>query len=82
MIKRRTVNKIFDRLHKSVVVCCMAVTVIGTGMLGMRAYRYFAVVRPQQRLQEDQQRKELLKEGKALSDSTLEFRDPAPQLKL
>lgn len=37
---------ILDRLHRGVVWSCLGLTAYGTYLLGMRAHRYFTVIRP------------------------------------
>lgn len=50
--KRVGVNNILDKLHRGVVYTCMGVTLYGTFLLGLRAYRYVTVVRPQKQLEQ------------------------------
>jgi hypothetical protein len=49
-------------------------------MLGFRAYRYFTVIKPQQKMKEIEQNKHLLSEGAEFIDSAVQ--DTAPELKL
>jgi hypothetical protein len=75
IIKRRTRNQIVDKLHKGVVLACIGATVYGCVLLGLRAYNYFTIVKPQRKLREIEDNKHLLHEGAESSDS-------APELKL
>lgn len=56
-------NIIMDRLHKGFVVGCIVVTLYGLSSLGQRWYRYFTVLRPQQKQRELLAKQELLAEG-------------------
>lgn len=80
LLKRRTKNRILDSLHKGVVLACVGVTVCGCVILGFRAYRYFTVIKPQQKLKEIEENKHLLSEGTEFIDSTVP--DTTPELKL
>jgi hypothetical protein len=80
MIKRRTRNKILDTLHKGVVLTCVGATVYGCVLLGLRAHRYFTVIRPQHKMKEIEENKHLLIEGTETSEKSLQ--DSAPELKL
>lgn len=79
LLKRRTKNRILDSLHKGVVLACVGVTLCGSVILGFRAYRYFTVIKPQQKLKEIEENKHLLSEGAEFSDSTVP--DTTPELK-
>lgn len=68
-INRRT---ILDKLHRGTVYACVGVTLCGTLLLGLRAYRYFAIVKP------ERQRLEL---KKIENDPTIDSFDKAPELK-
>jgi hypothetical protein len=52
----------------------------GCVILGFRAYRYFTVLKPQQKLKEIEENKHLLSEGAEFIDSTVP--DTTPELKL
>lgn len=80
IIKRRTRNQIVDTLHKGVVLACVGVTLYGCVLLGLRAYKYFTVTQPQQKLKEIEDNKHLLREGAESSDRALQ--DSALELKL
>jgi hypothetical protein len=54
--------------------------VFGSVILGLRAYRYFTVIKPQQKLKEIEENKHLLSEGVEFIDSTVP--DTTPELKL
>jgi hypothetical protein len=69
-----------DKLHKGFVLGCVGLTVYGLFLLGLRAERYFTVIRPQRQLQDDEAKKELLSIGKAVDASILN--DKAEELKL
>lgn len=45
--KRVRTNNILDKLHRGAVYACVGVTLYGTFLLGMRAYRYYTVVKPE-----------------------------------
>lgn len=46
LLKSRAKNKLYDILHQSVVYVCMSITVVGTGYVGYRGYKYFTEVKP------------------------------------
>lgn len=70
-------NVLLDRLHKGFVISCMGVTVLGTLYLGMGAYRYFMVLKP-----EAQQRKLLEKQQLLAEGSSENLKDVAPTLNI
>ncbi|GLH11969.1 Uncharacterized protein GBIM_16664 [Gryllus bimaculatus] len=81
MFKRRaTRNLLFDRLHKGVVISCLALTLYGSFMIGDKMYRYFTVLRPQLKAKQEEEQKKLLSEGKASPDVSVMV-DPASNLK-
>lgn len=45
--KRLGGNTLLDKLHRGAVYSCLAVTLYGTFLLGMRGYRYYTVVKPE-----------------------------------
>uniref|UniRef100_A0A1A9WWY1 Cytochrome c oxidase assembly factor 3 mitochondrial coiled-coil domain-containing protein n=1 Tax=Glossina brevipalpis TaxID=37001 RepID=A0A1A9WWY1_9MUSC len=40
-------NSLFDKFHRGAVYACIAVTLYGTFMLGMRGWSYYTVTRPE-----------------------------------
>jgi len=79
LLKRRTKNRILDSLHKGVVLACVGVTLCGSVLLGLRFYRYYTVIKPQQKLKEIEENKHLLSEGAEFVDNAVP--DTAPELK-
>ncbi|XP_018319423.1 uncharacterized protein LOC108732921 [Agrilus planipennis] len=63
MRKSPTRNALLNRLHKGVVVICVAVTLYGTGYLAMRGYRYLTVIRPEIKKKQLAENQLLLAEG-------------------
>lgn len=61
---RFSVNKVLDTLHRGAVLCCVGVTVYGLYIGGIRAQRYFTVIRPAYLEKQRLQQLELLEEGK------------------
>jgi hypothetical protein len=58
---------LIDTLHRSAVMLCMGVTVIGTAFFGFRVYRYFTVVKPMRQQEELQ----MIQEGSIDNAPTL-----------
>ncbi|XP_055611077.1 uncharacterized protein LOC129757795 [Uranotaenia lowii] len=52
-MKKQPKGIMLDRLHRGVVYTCMGLTLWGTYMLGQRVFRYFTVVRPALKDQEN-----------------------------
>lgn len=52
LLKSRTRNKIFDRLHYGAVTLCIGVTVLSTVGVGYFGYVYFTQVKPQRKLEQ------------------------------
>ncbi|PSN33966.1 hypothetical protein C0J52_19638 [Blattella germanica] len=80
MIKRRSRNKLFDTLHRGVVLACVGATLYGCCVLGYRFHKYWTVTRPQRKLREIEDSKHLLIEGREVTEAPLQ--DTAPDLKL
>lgn len=40
-------STLLDKLHRGAVYTCLGVTLYGTFLLGIRAYRYYTVVKPE-----------------------------------
>lgn len=70
-----------DTLHKGFVLSCVGLTFYGLFLLGLRAERYFTVIRPQRELKETELKNQLLSEGRAPIDPSL-MNDQAPELKI
>jgi Cytochrome oxidase c assembly len=68
MYRKPRASVFADFLHKGFVVTCVGVTVYGLYLIGMRAERYFSVIRPQQKLRELEQQKSLLAEGRVSAE--------------
>ncbi|KAM7346507.1 uncharacterized protein ACRADG_006411 [Cochliomyia hominivorax] len=45
--KRVSANTLLDKLHRGAVYTCLGVTLYGTFLLAMRAYRYYTVIKPE-----------------------------------
>lgn len=54
---------IYDKLHKGGVLCCVALTLYGSVLLGDHFYKYFTYVRPQIQAAKAAAEQELLAEG-------------------
>ncbi|XP_044743732.1 uncharacterized protein LOC123305954 [Chrysoperla carnea] len=77
MQKKMRPSLILDRLHKGFVCACLGLTVYGGYLLSLRAYRYFAYIKPMREQQKLKSQEELLAEGS--SDKIV---DSAPEIKL
>lgn len=51
LMKARTRNKLFDRLHFGAVTTCMGITVLSMIGLGYYGYVYYSFIKPQQKLE-------------------------------
>lgn len=69
-------SAMLDKVHRGLVLACIGITIYGTAHLGMRWYRYFTVLRPEQKRRELLEKQELLAEGSSES-----LRDTAQDLK-
>lgn len=70
-------NVLLDKLHKGFVIACMGVTLLGTAYLGMGAYHYFMVYKPEAKQRRLLEKQQLLAEG-----SSENLKDIAPTLKM
>lgn len=52
LMKARTKNKLFDRLHVSAVTTCIGVTVLSTFGLVYNGYVYYSYIKPQRKLEQ------------------------------
>jgi len=64
MYRRPKTSAFADLFHKGFVVSCIGVTIYGLYIMGLRAERYFTVIRPQQKLKELELKQQLLTEGR------------------
>lgn len=62
-MKKYARNVIYDKLHKGGVLCCVALTLYGSVILGDHVYKYFKYVRPQMQAAKAAAEQELLSEG-------------------
>lgn len=58
-------KNLLDVLHKAVVCTCMGVTAITTGIVGVRMFQYFLIIRPEREAKMLEEAKALLAEGRS-----------------
>lgn len=63
-MQRRSLNDIYNKLHKGVVVICMGATVLGLVLLGCGAYEMATRGRPQILERKKIETENLLSEGR------------------
>ncbi|KAJ8942355.1 hypothetical protein NQ314_010084 [Rhamnusium bicolor] len=56
-------NVLFDRLHKGSVIICIAVTLYGCSVIGLKYYRYVTEIKPLLKRQQLLENQKLLAEG-------------------
>lgn len=52
LMKSRTRNKLFDRLHQTAVTACIGVTILASIGIGYYGYVYFTQIKPQRKLEQ------------------------------
>lgn len=72
---KKRINNILDILHKGFVWTCIGVTVVGSGILGYRFYKYVTVTKPQLAERKRIAHQDLLAEG-----SSENLQDTAPTI--
>lgn len=68
---------LMDRLHRGFVMACIGITMAGVVYMGVGAYNYFVVYKPQAKQKQLLEKQQLLLEG-----SSDNLQDAAPTLKM
>lgn len=63
MLRKKAANELLNKLHKGFVLGCVALTLGGLGVLGVKAFHYLSVVRPAAKERQLEAQQELLGEG-------------------